>query len=184
MAWRGRPRRTNRVQWRRLGMASSRVPGRGLHCRIAETHKAIVGLIFPASTASFAVAGLLEGFCPEPRLEEQLAVNAGGRLLLLRLADIDVVQAEANGVALHVGREVYVLSDSLAAIGAKLPPGLFRRIGVSSLVNVRQVKGLRRLCQGEWQVLLRSGSRLPPLTSLGEAAVLLAEHCTRAVVER
>jgi len=184
MAWRGRPRRPNRARWRRLGAASSRVPGRGSPCRIAETHKTAVGLISHVSKSCPAVAGLLEGFCPEPRLEEQLALNAGGLLLLLRLADIDLLQAGADGVALHVGREVYCLSDSLDAVAAKLPPGLFLRMGISVLVNVRQVKGLRRLCQGEWQVLLRNGARLAPMTSLGEAAVLLTQHSTRAVAAR
>ena len=93
--------------------------------------------------------GLLEGFCAEPRPDEQLAVNSNGRLLLLRLGDIDWLEAAENGVALHAGKETHLVKDTLAAMSLKLPRGRFLRISPSALVNVGQIKGLRRLCQSE-----------------------------------
>ena len=72
--------------------------------------------------------GLLEGFCAEPGAEEQIALNSNGRLLLLRLADIDWLEAADPCVALHVGQETHLLKDTLAALMAKLPPGRFLRI--------------------------------------------------------
>jgi two-component system, LytTR family, response regulator len=119
---------------------------------------------------------LLEGFCPEAGVEEQMAVSTSGRLLLLSLADIDWLEAISNGVALHIGRETHLLDNGLAAVTAKLPPGRFLRVSPSVLVNTRQIKGLRRLCQGEWQLLLRNGTRLPPQFVLGEAALLVAKY--------
>ena len=55
-----------------------------------------------------------------------------------------------------------------AAISAKLPPGRFLRISPFALVNVGQIKGLRRLCQSEWAVLLRNGTRLTLTRGYGE----------------
>jgi two-component system LytT family response regulator len=104
--------------------------------------------------------GLLEGFCPEPRQEEQIALNSNGRLLLLQLANIDWLEATGNRVALHAGKETHLLDDSLSTVAAKLPPDRFLRVGPSALVNVAQIKEVRPLCQGEWRLVLRSGMRL------------------------
>jgi two-component system LytT family response regulator len=127
--------------------------------------------------------GLLEGFCPEPRPEDQVAVSASGCLLLLRLADIDWLEAEDGQVMLHVGRETHRLNKTLAAVMAKLPPERFVGITPFVAVNLRQIKGLRRLCQGEWQVLLRDGTRLAPQFVLGEAALVMAK-CWRAAPDQ
>ena len=103
---------------------------------------------------------MLEGFCPEPHPEEQIAVNFNGLMLFLRLADIEWLEAADNCVALHVGQETHVLRDTLAAIVAKLPPGRFLRIGPRTLVNVQQIKDLRPLRHRRCRLLLRSGTRL------------------------
>jgi two-component system, LytTR family, response regulator len=85
---------------------------------------------------------LLEGFCLEPRQEEQIAVNSHGRLLFLQLNDIDWLEAADDCVVLHVGGQTHRLRATLAALAAKLPPGRFLPIGPLVLVNVEQVKEL------------------------------------------
>lgn len=102
---------------------------------------------------------------------------------MLPMADIDWLEADGDGVALHAGRETHLVQETLYAVAAKLPLDLFLRIRPSALVNIRQVKGLRRLCRGEWQVLLRNGTRLTPQLVLGEAAMLVAK-CRRAAPDQ
>jgi two-component system, LytTR family, response regulator len=84
---------------------------------------------------------LLEGFCAEPRGDEQLALNSGGHLLLLRLADVNWLEAAGERVVLHVGPETYLVSHTLVSVAAKLPPDRFVRIGSSALLNVGQING-------------------------------------------
>jgi two-component system LytT family response regulator len=103
---------------------------------------------------------VLEGFCPEPRLEEQIVVNANGLMLCLRLADIEWLEAGGNCVSLHVGKETHVLRDTLAAVAAKMPAGCFLRINSSTLVNCKQIKGLQPMSNGKCGVLLHNGTRL------------------------
>ena len=103
---------------------------------------------------------LLEGFCPEPSQEEQIAVNSNGMMLFLRLADIEWMEAADNCVKLRVGRQTHRLRDALAAVAAKLPPGRFLRISRSTLVNVEHVKGVQCMFFDEYEVLLRNGARL------------------------
>lgn len=84
---------------------------------------------------------LLDGFCPEAHAEEAVALNCNGRLLLLRLADVDWLEAAEDGVLVHVGRDTRLLTDPFPAIAGKLPPGRFVRIGPSTLVKVGPVNG-------------------------------------------
>jgi DNA-binding LytR/AlgR family response regulator len=78
---------------------------------------------------------LLEGFCPEPPADEQIAVHSNGRLLLLRISDIDRLEAKGGVVTLHVGGQRLLLRETLTTIAAKLPRGRFVRIGRSALVR-------------------------------------------------
>ncbi len=171
MGWRGDrgcPQRL--LATRRLTTGSRRAPGFALPWRRGGCRRPVAGRpparLEPPTPQR--LPGLLEGFCPEPHPEEQVAVNSNGRLLLLRLADIDWLEIVEDGVALHAGKETHLLHDSLAAISAKLPPGRFLRVSSSALVNVAQIRSLRRLCQSEWRVLLRNGTRLTLTRGYGE----------------
>ena len=104
--------------------------------------------------------GLLEGFCPEPLQEEQIAVNSNGLVLFLRLADVEWLEAVDNCVALHVGKQMHLLRETLAAVAAKLPSDRFLRISPSTLVNRAQIKELQPMLHGRCRVLLHNGTRL------------------------
>lgn len=136
---------------------------------------------------------VLEGFCPEPRPEEQIAVNSNGLMLFLRLADIEWLEAADNCVALHVGKETHVLRDTLAVMAAKLPADLFLRINASVLVNSREIKELQPLSPGKCVVLLHNGTRLTLMCAcceelrqigLGRAASTRPLVCSRFTVRR
>jgi hypothetical protein len=157
-----------RARW--LAARSPRVVGRTLPRERAGCHKpratqdpAPLNRVVPQKSE-----GLLEGFCPEPLQEEQIAVNSNGLMLFLRLADIEWLEAVDNGVALHVGKKTHLLRETLAAVAAKLPPGRFLRIGPSALVNRAQVIGLQPMFHGRCGMLLYNGTRLTLICDCGE----------------
>jgi hypothetical protein len=84
--------------------------------------------------------GLLEGFCPEPHAEEQIAVNSNGLMLFLRVADIQWLEAADTYVALHIGQVTHCVRETLASLAAKLPRGRFLRVSPSTLVNIAHLK--------------------------------------------
>jgi two-component system LytT family response regulator len=114
---------------------------------------------------------MLDGFCPEPCPEEQIAVNSNGLMLFLRLADVEWLEAVDNCVALHVGKQMHLLRETLAAVAAKLPSDRFLRIGPSTLVNIAQIKELQPMFHGRCGMLLHNGTRLTFMRSY-----LLARH--------
>src|SRR5512135_748163 len=138
MGWRGNRGCPQRLPaTRRLTAGSTRVAGRALPWRVRGCPDPGAGRVpgrFGAPAPNLP-AGLLEGFTPEPRPDERLALNSNGRLLLLRLADISWLEATDHGAVLHVGTEAHLIRDTLAALSVKLPPGRFVRISPVALVN-------------------------------------------------
>src|SRR5437773_10302572 len=55
------------------------------------------------------LTALLEDVKVQPNLAERLPVKSEGRIIFLRLADVDWVEAADNYVKLHVGKEAHML---------------------------------------------------------------------------
>ena len=143
-------------------VAAARIPGPALPGLLPRCRKPAVSPTF-APLTKVAPQGsdkVLEGFCPDPCTEEQIAVNSKGLMLFLRLADIEWLEAVDHGVLLHIGKETHVIRETLGALVAKLPRGRFLRIGPRTLVNVQEIKDLQPMRHRRCRVLLRSGTRL------------------------
>ena len=91
---------------------------------------------------------------------ERLAVKSNGRIVFLRLADIDLVEAADNYVKLYVGKETHMLRETMTALEGKLPPDRLVRINRSTIVNIESVKELHPMFHGEYMVMLRNGTRV------------------------
>jgi two-component system, LytTR family, response regulator len=91
---------------------------------------------------------------------ERLVVRSGGRILILRVADIDWVEAASNYVRLHAGGKDYLLRETMTALEAKLDPMDFVRIHRSTIVRVDRIRELEPLFQGDYVVILENGTRL------------------------
>jgi two-component system LytT family response regulator len=89
-----------------------------------------------------------------------LVVRGRGHIDLLRIDDIDWVEAAANYVRIHVGSEVHRMRSTLAAVKSRLDPARFLPIHRCIIVNVERVKQIRPSLQGSWTVILRDGTRL------------------------
>ncbi len=106
------------------------------------------------------LTALLDDVKTEPRQAERLAVKSEGRILFLKLNEVEWVEAADNYVKLHVGNESHLLRETMSALEAKLPKGRFLRISRSTIVNIEQIKELQPLFHGEYVVILRGGARL------------------------
>ncbi|MGH7939523.1 MAG: LytR/AlgR family response regulator transcription factor [Limisphaerales bacterium] len=102
---------------------------------------------------------LIKNLKVEPAYPERLAVKSNGRIVCLRLTDLDMVEAADNYVKLYSGKETHLLRETLGTLEEKLPPGRFVRISRSAIVNVESVKELHPLFHGEYSVALKNGSR-------------------------
>ncbi len=102
-----------------------------------------------------------EDAAPMAELSSQfLAVHSRGRIVLLKTADIDFIQAEGNYVAIHAGRDTYLVRETMSELEARLAPARFVRIHRSTIVNVARIKEIHPWFHGHHVVVLSTGDRL------------------------
>jgi two-component system LytT family response regulator len=91
---------------------------------------------------------------------DRLAIPTGDRVMIIRLADIDWIQASDNYVSIHVGKKSWLLRETISALDQRLTPRGFARIHRSTIVNAQRVAELRSLPNGEFAVVLTDGTTL------------------------
>ena len=90
---------------------------------------------------------------------DRISVKSNGRIIFVKLTDIDMVEAADNYVKLCTGKETHMLRETLGALEEKLPTDRFVRISRSAIVNIESVKELHPMFHGEYTVMLKNGSR-------------------------
>ncbi|HEX2167087.1 MAG TPA: LytTR family DNA-binding domain-containing protein, partial [Longimicrobiales bacterium] len=113
---------------------------------------------------SVQMDGRLESLLEELRTRnqylERLVVRSGGRILILRVSEIDWIEAASNYVRLHAGGREYLLRETMTALESKLDPMEFVRIHRSTIVRVDRIRELEPLFQGDYVVVLDDTTRL------------------------
>jgi two-component system, LytTR family, response regulator len=95
-----------------------------------------------------------------PSAGDRLPIKANGRIILVRLADIDWIEADGDYVSVHVGDKTWLMRETIAAVELRLALSGFVRIHRAALVNAERVKELRPLDKGEYTVVLNDGTEL------------------------
>lgn len=109
---------------------------------------------------SHRVLALLKDLRSEPKHLERLVVKSAGRVFFLRADEIDWIEAAANYVRLHVGKEVHFIREKMNALESKLDPNRFLRIHRSTIVNIDRIKELQSGFHGEYTVILHGRQEL------------------------
>jgi two-component system LytT family response regulator len=121
-----------------------------------------------------AFAGLKQnGLASLPVGTDRIAIPVDDRLTVVRVAEIDWVEALGNYVSLHVARRSHLLRETVSAMEQRLAPHGFVRIHRSTIVNVQRVTELRSLNNGEFSVALIDGTTLKLSRSYRESLDLL-----------
>jgi two-component system LytT family response regulator len=98
----------------------------------------------------------------------RIMVKSPERILFLKPAEIDHVEAAGNYVVLHAGKERHVLRETTAAMETRLASAGFMRISRSSIVNLAQIREVQPLGPGQYSVHLKNGARLEMTCNLGD----------------
>lgn len=89
----------------------------------------------------------------------RLAIKAPGQLLFVNVSDIDWIEAASYYACVHVGRDTHILRRTLFDLERDLGDG-FIRIHRSIIVNVERIQALELQDAGEYEVVLKSQTRL------------------------
>lgn len=97
---------------------------------------------------------------PSPPITDRIPVKSHGRVIIIKVAEIDWVEADGDYVSVHVGAKSWLLRETIAAAEARLALSGFVRIHRSTLVNIYRLRELLPLSKGEFTVVLVDGTEL------------------------
>jgi hypothetical protein len=92
---------------------------------------------------------------------DRILVKKLGREFLIKINDIEHIEAAGNYVNLHINKRVYPLRETLTKIQQRLDDATFKRIHRSHIINLNLVAEIKPLESGDAQVLLSSGRVIP-----------------------
>lgn len=112
------------------------------------------------SDLSHRLQSLIDDLQTNQKYAERLVIKSAGRIFFLGVEEIDWVEAADNYVRLHSGSNTHLLRETMNSLEKKLDPAQFLRIQRSTIINVRRIKELHPLFRGEYEIVLRDGTRL------------------------
>ena len=96
----------------------------------------------------------------EQKTPDRFIIKSGGRVVFLRVEEIDWMSTVGNYVRLQVGRDSHLMRETMTGMESKLDPVRFMRIHRSTIVNLDRIKEMQPWAKGEYVVILRDGTRL------------------------
>jgi len=91
---------------------------------------------------------------------DRIVVRSAGRVSFMRVAEIDWIEAADYYACLHVAGKSHLLRRKMTDLERELDPERFCRIHRSTIVNRDRVQELKLNAAGEYDVVLRDGTRL------------------------
>ncbi len=96
----------------------------------------------------------------QARFPERLLVAEDGRVTFLPAHDIEFVQSAGKYVKVFAQGHCHLLRQPMHEIEARLDPNQFVRVHRSSIVNVEQIVEMHPLFHGDFELVLKRGTRL------------------------
>jgi two-component system LytT family response regulator len=87
-------------------------------------------------------------------------IKLASRVVLLKVDEIDWIEADGNYAKLHVGKKAHLLREKMHDLETQLDPRRFVRIHRSIIVNLERIKELHPHFNGDYIVVLEDGRQL------------------------
>ncbi|HYP05536.1 MAG TPA: LytTR family DNA-binding domain-containing protein [Bryobacteraceae bacterium] len=118
--------------------------------------------------AAWQMRSVLDAIANPGRRLARLVIRSGERAIFLPVEDVDRIEAAQNYVRIHSALAAHLLHVPMNTIEASLDPSCFVRIHRSHIVNVKRIKQVWTVTQGQFLVELVSGERIPTGRTYGE----------------
>jgi two-component system, LytTR family, response regulator len=145
-----------------LAVAKARVRER----RACELGQQIAALLQPSDAAWSSNDASRSGFGSAANQGsgrgylEHFMVRLGGKVTLLRVADIDWIEADDYYAKLHVAGRSYLIRETMQQLETKLDPRQFVRVHRSAIVQIDRLRTLEPYIKGSHVLTLKDGTRL------------------------
>ncbi len=107
-------------------------------------------------TAVFEKYGQFFQQFQQPTFSEIVTIKDGGRIQLMKVADLTHIEADGNYISLHTEKSRHLLFETLTKFETKLNPKIFVRIHRSTIVNLNFIKEIQSHFNGDYSVILKN----------------------------
>ena len=90
----------------------------------------------------------------------RMAVKEIGRVVLVRVDEIDWIEAANYCAKLHTRNKVHVIRESLKSLELQLEPTQFFRVSRSAIVNLDRIREIQPYARGSQMLILQNGTRV------------------------
>lgn len=111
--------------------------------------------------AQFLAEGVEDPASVQQPVTDRFLVKKLGREFLVRVRDVDWVEASGNYVNLHVGTRVYPLRETMAGLEERLGEAPFMRVHRSAIINLDRVEEIVAFDTGDGEARLAGDRRVP-----------------------
>ena len=97
---------------------------------------------------------------PPPSAERYLSrfmIKSTGRVIVLDVDLVDLIEAEGNYVSIHAEGKKHLLREKMNALESQLDPSMFARIHRSTIIRTDRIKSLKPLFNGDYVVTMMDG---------------------------
>ncbi len=95
-----------------------------------------------------------------PKYPARLVIKTSGRVVFVKVDEIDWVDAAGNYVRVHAASDSHMLRETMGRLEERLDPEKFLRIHRSTIVNIECIRELQQQFHGDYLVVLNNGQRL------------------------
>src|SRR5262245_18379298 len=103
---------------------------------------------------------LLQQKEPQINALRRLVLKDSSRLVFLKPAEIDWVEAEGNYLVIHVGKTNHCIRGTMAAMAEQLSSDRFARVSRSAIVSLDKVREVVPTGDGHHEIVLTDGQRV------------------------
>lgn len=96
-----------------------------------------------------------------PRYLDRFAIKDKGRIVFVKIGEVDWIEAQDNYVLLHAGKDTHLVRKQIGALQQELNPASFARIHRGAIVNVERIRELQQWFKRDYRIVLHDGTILP-----------------------
>ena len=125
-----------------------------------EHARKLIGSKGQSEVTTEQIRTLLESLKQQTPSLDRLIVKSNGRIIFLRIDEIDWMEAAGNYVKLHVGNDTHLVRETMNKIEVQLDHRKFIRIHRSTIINIEKIKELKPYFNGEYKVILQNNAQV------------------------
>jgi two-component system LytT family response regulator len=114
----------------------------------------------PKGVLAWKLMSMLKASEPGKAPASRLLIKADGRIQVLRVRDIDWIEAAGHYVNVHAGKMTRLIRETMNELESRLDPNVFLRVHRGAIVNVDRIREIEPLFHGEAVLVLGDGKRV------------------------